>query len=338
MLNIFPIVDSSTLLPWQLEPLDYTDYLFIALEPTWSNQQRIAIKKNGGLDQFKYIFFVDIYFVGDNCHTPKWHEKIQKEFYPWIPNFPSTIHTNMANPVGYYDFLFNRQKAFFTDYYTLWKTIWTSNSNKRTFQLTDLPKNKDKNCIPFIYPARIYLNNPGTRIEYRKKLRKFLLRNKIKHLFSPLKPEYGKYISETKSNHSPWLPIANDIYNSTYASIYVESLTGPYQKYAPECRSITEKTWDPIIKGHFILPFSYLGIISDLKNYYGICFPDEIDYTYDTIPDLKGRFKEFCKEIKRLNDIDWQSCYRKNRDMLIHNRSIFFDRPYSKLPIKSLTS
>ena len=158
-----------------------------------------------------------------------------------------------------------------------------------------------------------------------------MLQNSIQVLRSPLQSESKDY-THTLDN-SPWQPIANDIYNKTVASIYVESLVG-HETFVPETRSITEKTWDPLIKGHFILPFSYPGIIQDLRTIYGVEFPPEIDYSYDEILDRELRFEQFCCELKRLRKMRWAELYHRHRDMLAHNRQMFWDRPYHKLPIK----
>ena len=49
----------------------------------------------------------------------------------------------------------------------------------------------------------------------------------------------------------------------------------------------TEKTFTPMCKGHFVLPFGTPGTIAHLKSEYGFEFPHWIDYGYDNLPDVE---------------------------------------------------
>ena len=122
--------------------------------------------------------------------------------------------------------------------------------------------------------------------------------------------------------------MANHYYNSSYISIYVETVTtGTYTK------TITEKTWDPLIKGHFILPYGYSGLIKDIESY-GFILPKWIDYSYDQELNDDRRWKKYEKSVenilsKSLEQID--ELYQKDKKILEHNRSVFFSRPYDSL-------
>jgi hypothetical protein len=125
-----------------------------------------------------------------------------------------------------------------------------------------------------------------------------------------------------------WLPAANEIYEDTFISIYVETLIDSFHT-----RVITEKTFDPLIKGHFILPFGYCGIIEDIKSY-GFRLPIWINYEYDYEVDPEKRFNLFIQEFERLQKIEIQQYYKwfeKDYDLLVHNRNVFFNRPYDLL-------
>jgi hypothetical protein len=131
-----------------------------------------------------------------------------------------------------------------------------------------------------------------------------------------------------------WWPIANRYYENSFLSIFVETITTNGDWYIQNpWKAISEKTYDPLIKGHFILPFSYTGIIADLKKK-GFKFPDWINYEYDNITDNNFRFAGFLEEAKRLIKIPvdkYYEYYEKDKHILEHNRQLFFTLPYSPL-------
>jgi len=66
---------------------------------------------------------------------------------------------------------------------------------------------------------------------------------------------------------------------------------------------ITEKTWKSYLFGKVGFQYNYSGYYSDLKTF-GFELYDEIfDYSFDKIENPKIRFKEYCKEIKRISEI-----------------------------------
>ena len=121
--------------------------------------------------------------------------------------------------------------------------------------------------------------------------------------------------------------MANHYYNSSYISIYIETITtGVYTK------TITEKTWDPLIKGHFILPYGYSGLVKDIQSY-GFIIPEWIDYSYDQELDDHRRWEKYEQSVKRIlkkfPEVD--ELYQKDKTILEHNRNLFFTRPYDTL-------
>ncbi len=78
-----------------------------------------------------------------------------------------------------------------------------------------------------------------------------------------------------------WTPAHNAYYDNTAVSIYVETLLDAHDIERDPLGCITEKTWEPLIKGHFILPFGYTGMIQDLQPLYNTHLAPFIDYTYD---------------------------------------------------------
>jgi len=142
-------------------------------------------------------------------------------------------------------------------------------------------------------------------------------------------------IVKIQQNQNPvtaYNPVHNAYYNDTFISIYGETFEWG------SSIMITEKTWDPLIKGHFILPFSTPGFIDHLKQK-GFLFPTFIDYSYDNIADNDSRFKAYTEEIDRLMNIDiakWRQLWIDNIDILWYNRSMFDRTPYHRINFEKL--
>lgn len=124
-----------------------------------------------------------------------------------------------------------------------------------------------------------------------------------------------------------WWPINNVYCRSTSVNIYIETLTYNHDKI----RQITEKTWDPLIKGNFILPFGQCGLIDDLKKHYGFKFPRWIDYSYDSIGEDMLRWFAYLDSVKELLSNSPKELFRKkiaDKEILKYNREIFFKHRY----------
>lgn len=263
-----------------------------------------------------------------------------------IPNKFAIIHTNFANNQEIqYDFLWNRQKIYFTNYnyINLTARTYTHESDARNFQLGPIVKfNDEKNTQlkHYMCPNRIYKEYQHPRLEYRKKIRDIITSNLDKGYYSD--PQNGTILpcenpnTNDRLQQGGWYPIANEMYNKTFLSVYTESLTGTFWQEGFEhvkYKSITEKTWDPLIKGHFILPFAYPGFIEHVKSY-GFLFPDWIDYSYDTIEDDEKRFNGFLKSFEdflHYSISDLIKLFHRDKYILEHNRELFWERPYDSL-------
>jgi hypothetical protein len=261
-----------------------------------------------------------------------------------IENEFAIVHTNFALDMEIpYDFLWNRQKIYFTDYnlIDLSNRLYTNGADIKNFELNrirKMPDEKTHSIRKFLCPNRIY-NFDHPRIEFRKKLNSFL--NKYKDHGHYANTFTGSYFSAqnpivdnilAQGGGGTWFPIANYYYSGTYFSIFTETVTSQCDEDHPY-RSITEKTWDPLIKGHFILPFGYKGIIDHIKSY-GFKFPDWIDYSYDMIEDHDLRFESFLNSAEKLLNHslkDFEDFFTKDFEMLEHNRKVFWERPYDSL-------
>jgi len=139
-------------------------------------------------------------------------------------------------------------------------------------------------------------------------------------------------------------PPHNDYYDSSTLSIYTETLIYN-EEHASKC--ITEKTFTPMCKGHFVLPFGPPGTIDHLKLEYGFEFPHWIDYEYDNLPDVERdyigritaeniltsqRWKSYLSTVDSVCNLGTSRLYRlkkndfKSHKVILHNRSIMRDR------------
>ena len=228
------------------------------------------------------------------------------------------VHSNFGLPIELqHDFFWDRQKKYYTDYdYTqLQHDSYSRGTDFTNFQLTRIEK---------IGELRKYLS-PNTVSTHQLKLKELLQ-----------KYDMDGHYSETDAN-STWAPISNSLYNSTFFSIYIEAITYSREiiniDTPSNCKAITEKTWDPLIKGHFILPFSYPGIIRDIKSY-GFMLPNWIDYSYDNIENNTERFDAFlvsAEKLMKYSIADLMSLYEQDKRILLHNRDLFWKRPYDSL-------
>lgn len=248
------------------------------------------------------------------------------------------VHTNhnCLNEQIYYDFYWNRQKAYFVDYDKFDLSpgrLWTNSSTKKMFKLDDIKLNEPKK--KFLVPNKVHDDG--------------LFRNKVRKRIIDTVLEEDCYYSDTfncvnlwpeeKTKESvdsisrgvmEWNPIANEYYRNSIFSYYCETIASSINN----TKCVTEKTYNALIKGHFIIPFGYPNMISDLKSIYGFKFPTWVDYNYDTIVNDDDRLSEFLVSFSKLRSLSRSEMvylYYKDVDILEHNRQIFFDRPYDSL-------
>lgn len=248
------------------------------------------------------------------------------------------VHSNRENKNQiFYDILWNRSKCYFTDYtnYDLNERTWTWGTTSNMYTLTAIEKKGE--LKQFLSPNRIYYDNEHTinhpRIRARLRLKK-LLEFRDGFISDPqkgvaLEPEESELVNHILGGQGgTWFPVANRFYNASFVSIYTETITTGIST-----KTITEKTWDPLIKGHFILPYGYSGLISDIREY-GFILPDWIDYEYDQILDDTARWQMFAQSVdkllsKSITELQW--LFDKHKSILEHNRDLFFMRPYDTL-------
>jgi hypothetical protein len=127
-------------------------------------------------------------------------------------------------------------------------------------------------------------------------------------------------------------PPHNAYYNDTFISIYGETM----ESGTTQC--VTEKTYDPLTKGHFILPFSTPYFCNILRGR-GILLPDFIDYSYDNVEDFDQRLAMWLAEVRRLLSMPiehWRAMYTKNFDLLYTNQTWMWRRDYDRIDLRAL--
>lgn len=243
------------------------------------------------------------------------------------------------NKILFYDFLWNRSKAYYTNRPWTISNVWYHNGEEAyTLQPISLAEQKTR---LFLSPNKIGRPNSPYRSRLTDVVRRYdladfgyysaitfdrdstpaLFPNRKNHEISTVReldirwPEQATYGYE---------PVHNAYYNETFFSVYVETFeTGTTQ-------FITEKTLDPLLKGHFILPFSSPGFLKYVQRR-GWRLPNCIDYSYDDIHDDELRFRKFKDEFLRLSSISmdkWRQMWVDNFDVIQYNRNQLYNRPY----------
>jgi len=292
------------------------------------------------------IIAIDLFHADDQVNDKERYRNFKKIYTDQLTSDVVVVHTNRENTEDiYYDFLWNRQKAYFTDYnrFDLDDRVWTWGSNIKMYGLTKIFKFAN-DCRTFICPNRIQYVDGQMAVHHRFTCRKKLLdflKEKDGWISEPvanivLLPEQEEIKGALLGGRSgTWYPVANHYYNSSFVSIYIETITMT-STMRFNYKTITEKTWDPLIKGHFILPFGYMGLIQDIKDY-GFWLPEWIDYSYDNIYDDDARFAAYLKSVDSLLLFDLKDLRNKfnsSLDLLYKNRELFWNRPYDSLHTK----
>jgi len=284
-------------------------------------------------------------------------EHIQNVVDLWKPHTNNVLvcmtvsrKSNHPNNI-WYDFLWNRAKLYYTNYDDSLvgpstNRLWTHHATQKMFVLSEIKKHSWPPVAPFKpILAPVKSNAPKNygdsgynyRILCRKKLLQHLddtfayysnWESKPRKLLQSQEP----ILINNGVDFHGWMPIANDYYNVTFVSAYVETLAA-----TSDATGITEKTFDPLIKGHFILPFGYAGIIKDITEIYGFKLPEWIDYSYDNEQSDDLRFNLFIKELHRLSKISiyqYLSMFDEDKVILEYNRNVFNYRVYDSLSNK----
>lgn len=247
----------------------------------------------------------------------------------------------------FYDIMFNREKCYFTEYdkFDLRGKLWSGIATKKMYELEDIALNTSGELKKFLAPNKIITSQLPYIIEHDCYVDRLFFRHELSKHLNPEDSYYSDFLQDPPRTLDPqeevddsnlniqqkfwWAPPHNRYYQQSFVSVFVESVC-----YSAGVRASTEKCYDPLIKGHFILPFGYCGLIKDLKNYFGFQFPDWIDYSYDDIESGKERFEGFLQSLEKIRNLDMETLinyYNRDMEILKYNRNVFFNRPYDSL-------
>lgn len=276
--------------------------------------------------QYKKVIFYDLINTGDEYH---------EGFCNFVNNFPHEHKIYLTNNFSKkfflenvrvipWDFMRNRTKLYYTDINKQLveekNLILHHYTRQEKYILNDLNFDKARD--------KIFLNLCGRAYGYRRDLHQFL--NTFQHIgYQSLRTE-GIHL-ESDPQLGAYTPIPNYFYDNSYVSIYSES-----NCLSNELIHITEKTFEPLIKGHFILPFANIGTIARLRDL-GFRFPEFIDYSYDSIDEVRWRFAVYKKTVSDILKLPIRELYQENFDIILHNRKHFFELDYDRAILEIFT-
>lgn len=262
-----------------------------------------------------------------------------------------------------YDFMFNRSKAYFTNFpipalfcnhSNVW--YWSGELSYQTKQWSRSPEQRNR---IFCSHGRTYptLRPDSIRHTMAEFFKTYNHRgyvgfaesddNSIVSLYShredPLSNgrlvfdiDSGKVLDNTGYGNYPGVasggfsPLHVNYYENSFISFYGETIEYGNTLF------ITEKTFVPMAHGHFVLPFSNCGFVNFLKQY-GFAFPDFIDYSYDNEKNYQKRKEMYFQECKRLIELPhqyWREQFYKHEDIRFRNKQLIWIKPYDSLITK----
>jgi len=282
-----------------------------------------------------------------------WHNydnQIQ-DMIPWLQDPRVHIITNAIdesvshNRLHFCDYLFNRTKAYHQGFeFSKPEKRWYY-TNEINYQNTLIETPEDKTRI-FVSPTRniIKSDKHTFRTELLNHLKKYqklgyigdpennqiLFSNSEFPLDTNLKTFNLSNIKHTVTNIG-YSPPHVAYYHNTFISIFGETIE------FGSTVAVTEKTFVPLIQGHFILPYSTSGYIKRLRDI-GVRLPDFIDYSYDSVYNDTKRKEAYFQEIDRLMSkslSEWRNHWNDNRQILEDNQSWFL-QDFSKIDLTNI--
>jgi len=297
------------------------------------------------------LIILEIYHI-DNFMSLDWYRQDLKSYFSILTKKIIIVHTDLnikdnCNLI-YFDHMFDRQKLYCTEYANgidLRGRVWTYDCNENMYKLHPINKVSFKK---FLAPMRIYSPSEISseklseeqidflkfpRMSYRLRIKKHLSKNNDSFI-SPndskasfLPNAVNNLVLKNVCSDGFWFPISYVYYDNSLINVYTETLVSNRNNV----RMVTEKTFDPLIQGNFILPFGYSGLIKDILSY-GFKLPNWIDYSYDNILDSEERFSAYLQSIDKLSNCSLEQLYGQaiqDMEIIEHNRSVFYTRPYS---------
>ena len=316
----------------------------------WSGSDAESRVREMGVDiSNKLVLILMHTHVSEVDDFDTWNYHLMKEWFPYTKNV-AIVDPNMGNTKQIvYNFYWNRHKAYYFDYdqFDLTNRLWSMNATKEMYALNDIPERKQLDKV-FLSLNKIRPAVDGallTRDQYRSRIYSEINRDEDCYYSDWSDPNNIKFIETQQTvrtlasgeveeiapgQFAGWWPVAHRYWDTSLVSIYVETLAVSQNSNS---RLLSEKTYDPLIHGHFILPFGYSGLVDDIRRA-GFQLPTWINYDYDGIVDDEQRFQVFLRsaeKLRRKSRFELEHLYVQDRDMLVHNRNLFRDQPYDRL-------
>lgn len=320
--------------------LNETEYEFVDDGPAdillWCHP--VTYNDISNIDATIYIY---VYLSHADHNKIKWHNFVctqeNSQHYKLLECTDPTIN----NPQLLSNlFIFNRSKAYYSNRKFKNDACRWYYIDSKDFELQPISDYRDKTKV-YLSASKLSRQNQQD-IRYRYKIFN-LLNEKFANqgylgngtLYPNRVSPEAKKVEDINVPEEFWLgysPVHNAYYNETFISVYGETLE------VDTTQIVTEKTYDPLIKGHFILPFSTAGFIKLVKSQ-GFRLPKFIDYSYDLIDDPDQRWQAYQQELERLLMLDmatWQQHWVDNLDILHYNRQLFTERDYDRIDLNKL--
>lgn len=266
----------------------------------------------------------------------------------WITNAwdPGVVHERLYCV----DVVFNRTKAYYTQFpFRSGVKPWYYDS-RHAYVNCELTAGEQRQKI-FLSPNKTHRGGRPRRVMMREFMKEFSALgytsnaddSNYNFLYSQAEwPWDDMSIQDIERRHLENVPAEhrefwnspphNAYYLNTFLSIYVETIE------RGTTLAVTEKTYEPLMKGHFILPFSAPGYINRLRNI-GVELPDFINYEYDLITDDDQRWQSYCDEIRRLLSMPiqkWRELWDSNLELIYRNKLMFHVRDYQRIDLFKL--
>ena len=208
-----------------------------------------------------------------------------------------------------WDFMWNRIKAYYTE----------PIPEQNHLHHYSRGKYKSVTLDATYLRSRKFISMLGREYGYRKPYYEFIIPHSIDGYVSN---RTRGITLEQEQVMGAYSPVPNKFYEDSYFSTYVES-----NCTQRDLIHITEKTFEPLIKGHAILPFTNPGAIQRLRDM-GFQMVDFIDYSFDTVEDADERFVKVQEQFLNLLTLDLDLLYKQNQQVFEHNQNCINTIPY----------
>lgn len=259
------------------------------------------------------VVFYDLVNIGDYEHNnfKRFIWDFEHDNKVWLTvNQSPRLDMGPTVKIVQWDFMWNRIKAYYTEQVP-----------SHVLHLHHYALDKYKPVkLDFNYlRSRKFLSMLGREYGYRKPYYEFVLPYSK---FGFVSNRTRNITLEEHTVMGAYSPVPNSFYEDSYFSTYVES-----NCTQRDLIHITEKTFEPLIKGHAILPFTNPGAIKRLQDM-GFKMPTFIDYSFDSIDDVDARFLQVQREFLKLLDVDIDGLYKNDQDVFTHNQLCINTIPY----------